>query len=195
MRTQRFIVIALLSASLLAMELIWTRLFSAEFFYTYAFLILSLAIMGLGLGALSVRLVPSLGRRRALSAVLTLVGCTVLAGPPLVFLVGLNFTKLLDGWGMVGRLVLVILILSSAFYLGGIALAALFRRNHRAMPRLYMADLLGAGAGVLLAVWMMNQFGTPAAAFLAAVPVLAAAVLVSRSWRKVAPLLSLDGRA
>jgi hypothetical protein len=40
--------VALLSATLIGLELVWTRIFSAEFFYTYAFLTLSLAIMGLG---------------------------------------------------------------------------------------------------------------------------------------------------
>jgi hypothetical protein len=54
----RLTIVALLSMALLALELVWTRLFSAEFFYAYAFLVLSLAIMGLGMGALTVRLVP-----------------------------------------------------------------------------------------------------------------------------------------
>ena len=40
-------IIGALSASLIALELTWTRIFSAEFFYTFAFLILSLAILGL----------------------------------------------------------------------------------------------------------------------------------------------------
>ena len=45
MKRSNLIVIALTSVTLLAMELVWTRLFSAEFFYTFAFLIISLAFV------------------------------------------------------------------------------------------------------------------------------------------------------
>jgi hypothetical protein len=44
MKYSKYFVIALLSFSLIEMELMWTRIFSAEFFYTFAFLTLSLAI-------------------------------------------------------------------------------------------------------------------------------------------------------
>jgi predicted membrane-bound spermidine synthase len=181
----------MLSATLLALELVWTRIFSAEFFYTYAFLVLSLAIMGLGLGALTLRLFPGLGRPHLFGIVLSLTGCTALAGPPLVFLLGLKFSALFDVWAMVGKLVLTILLLSSAYFFGGIALAALFRRNHEDMPRMYMADLLGAAAGVVLAIVLMNWVGTLAATCLAAVPVLFAGLLATRGFVRVLPLVLL----
>ena len=50
MNRYRLVIIALVSVTMLALELVWTRVFSAEFFYTFAFLTLSLAVMGLGLG-------------------------------------------------------------------------------------------------------------------------------------------------
>jgi len=57
-----YTVVALLTVTLIALEIAWTRVFSAEFFYPFAFLILSLAVLGLGLGALAVRLIPALAR-------------------------------------------------------------------------------------------------------------------------------------
>ena len=65
-------VVFLLSLTLVGMELIWTRLFSAEFFYAFAFLTLSLAIMGLGLGALALRLLPALNKDSGVSGCLPL---------------------------------------------------------------------------------------------------------------------------
>ncbi len=56
MQNRNYAVVAFLSAALIGLEIIWTRIFSAEFFYTFAFLTLSLAILGLGLGALAIRL-------------------------------------------------------------------------------------------------------------------------------------------
>ncbi|MFH1853007.1 MAG: hypothetical protein ABIA75_11750 [Candidatus Neomarinimicrobiota bacterium] len=189
MNRTKYLTIALLSLSLLALELVWTRIFSAEFFYTFAFLILSLAIMGLGLGGLAIRLFPAIERRIGLGLLLTITALLALAGPPLVFRIGLKFTDLFHSWAMVGKLALTVLLLSSTYLAGGMALALLFKRHHQDMPRLYMADLLGAGSGVILAVLLMNQFGTPAAAFLIALPVLLAALLESKGALKALPLL------
>ena len=184
-------IVALLSLTLLALELVWTRLFSAEFFYTYAFLALSLAILGLGLGALAVRLLPRLGGEGALGPALLLVGLAALTGPPLVFQLGIDFAKLLGGWGMLGNFALMLLLLGSSFFFGGVALAGVFRRHVDAMPRLYAADLVGAGAGVLLAILGMNRLGTPAAAVWVVLPVAVAAWLATRGWQRLLPLVLL----
>ena len=125
------IVIALLSLSLIALELIWTRIFSAEFFYTFAFLVLSLAILGLGLGALSVRLFKFLNRPNSLPINLMLTGLMTIVSPILVFQLGLDFSQIFVNSMMILKLVGAIILLSSAFYFGGISLALLFKNNHK----------------------------------------------------------------
>jgi len=189
MEKRTYLIIALLSVTLIGLEIVWTRIFSAEFFYTFAFLILSLAILGLGLGALTLRLLPFLNRGRNLGVLLSLTALAALAGPPAVMHMGMKFSTLLNSWAMVGKLAATIVILSSSFFFGGIALAMLFRQNHFHMPRLYMADLLGAGGGVALAILLMNDFGTLMTVFLIALPILIAAFIASRRWLKVLPLL------
>ena len=188
MENKRYVTIALISMTLLSLELVWTRIFSAEYFYAFAFLTLSLAILGLGLGALSLRLFGWLNRRETLGAVLTLTGLAALSGPPIVVHMGLDFSLISNTWGMFGKFVLTLVLLGAGFFFGGIAVALLFRRHYENIPRLYMADLLGAAAGVLLAILMMNGVGTPSAATLCPLPVLlAAAFLECRTWRKVFP--------
>jgi len=189
MKNLKLILISLLSVSLLSLELIWTRIFSAEYFYTFAFLILSLAILGLGLGALTLRLFPNLNKSKNLGRLFILIGLMSLVSPPLVFKIGLDFTTLFSSWLMVGKFVLTLGLLNSSFFFGGIALAMLFKNDHQDMPRLYMADLLGAGAGVLLSVILMNTLGTPFAAYLSAIPVLIAAVLIYKTWMKIVPVM------
>ncbi len=188
MKGSKLVIIALISVTLIALELVWTRIFSAEFFYTFAFLVLSLAIMGLGMGALALRLFSFLHRERYLGVTLSVTGLMSLLSPILVFQLGLRFSQLFNSWAMVGKLILTVFLLSSAFFFGGIAIAMLFRNYHREIPRLYMADLLGAGAGVLCAIILMNRLGTPAATFLIALPVLLAALLTSGRWLKVIPV-------
>lgn len=189
MTRHRLTIIALMSLSLIALELVWTRIFSAEFFYTFAFLVLSLAILGLGLGGLILRLVPRLDRDGTVGVALSLSGMATLVAPILVFELGLKFSELASSPAMIARFVAAVILLSSAFFFGGIALALLFRRHHTEMPRLYMADLLGAGAGVVVILVLMSSAGTPAATFLSALPMLAAACLASRRWMRVVPVL------
>jgi hypothetical protein len=171
--------------------MIWTRLFSAEFFYTFAFLTLSLAVMGLGLGALAIRLFPFLDRDGALGVYLTLSGLFSLIGPPLVFLLNVDFTKLYGDWGAIWKFFLTLDLLSAAFFFGGMALAIFFKRSAQEIPRVYMADLLGAGVGVVLAIYLMDRFGTPLVAVWVAVPVLIAALLTSPRAFKIVPLALL----
>ena len=56
-----------------------------------------------------------------------------------------------------------------------------------------MADLTGAGVGVLMGVLLMHWVGTPVATFWCSFPVLVAAFLASRGWWKVLPLLLCGG--
>jgi len=189
MKKSIYLVIALISLTLIPLELAWTRIFSAEFFYTFAFLVLSLAILGLGLGALALRLFSGLNRSGLLSLYLALSGLCTLFGPILVFKLGPDFSQVFTSWGMIGKLAVTVLILMSSFFFGGMALAMLFKKNHQDMPRLYMADLLGAGVGVLAAIWTMNYFGTPGASFLIALPVLAASLIVARGFTRLVPIV------
>jgi hypothetical protein len=187
MNTTKLIAVTLMSITLLALELVWTRLFSAEFFYTFAFLTLSLAVLGLGLGGLAIRLFPFLNRQGSPGVFLSLAGLMAFTGPPVVFRLELDFPMLLSSWIMMSKFLLVLFLLSSSFFLAGMALALIFKTNHEEIPRLYMSDLTGAGIGVLFAILMMNGFGTPVAAFLIAIPILLASILISRGPMKLVP--------
>ncbi|MBC8193274.1 MAG: hypothetical protein ISR87_13195 [Candidatus Marinimicrobia bacterium] len=179
--------IALLSFSLLSLELIWTRILAAEFFYTFAFLVLSLAILGLGLGALTLRIIPKVDTMSSMRNSLLLGGVMIFIGPPLVYRLGMSFSALTSSLAMLGKLGLVIFILSSSFYFCGIALAILFKRFHSQISELYMADLIGAGLGVVGAIICMNLFGTPVATFLISIPIFLAAMLFSERLLKLIP--------
>ncbi|HEX2869114.1 MAG TPA: hypothetical protein VHO03_18880 [Ignavibacteriales bacterium] len=187
MKKIQYAAVALLSFSMIAIELSWTRIFSAEFFYTFAFLILSLAIMGLGLGGLVLRLFPKLNEKDNLGLLFSLSALMALAGPPLVFQLNLDFTRLFSSPLMILKLLATVLLLSSSFLIGGIALSKLFRNNYSDMPRLYMTDLLGAALGVVLSITLMNWYGTPVTTFLITVPLIAASLIYCRKWMKLLP--------
>jgi hypothetical protein len=193
MKKGLFTAVALLSITLIGLELIWTRIFSAEFFYTFAFLILSLALLGLGIGALAVRLAGWNEPSRYAWLLLLLSAIMAVAGPIAVFRIGLDFSKLASDWLMAAKLLLTIILLSTPFFFGGMALALIFKNYHREISRVYMADLAGAATGVLLSVLAMNYFGAPPATFLITLPMLIAAFLMAASWRKALPVIAAAG--
>jgi hypothetical protein len=166
MKRFTILVLAVVSMSVLATEIAWTRLFSAEFFYTFAFLILSLAVSGLGLGALALRLFPALNRLERLPDYLLGLALIYLLAPIAVFRIAPDFSQIFASWGAFGGLILLVLLLSLPYFIAGIILAMLFRSDSERISRLYMSDLLGAALGIPLMVWLMNWLGTPKAVFL-----------------------------
>jgi hypothetical protein len=183
-----YAVVGLISLTLIPLELIWTRLLSAEFFYTFAFLVLSLAILGLGLGGLALRLWDRLGQKKLIGWYLALAAVCATFGPVLVFVIAPDFAQLFTSWQAIGKLVLTVLTLMSAYFFGGMGLSMLFKQNFEEMPRMYMADLLGAAAGVPVAIWGMNLFGTPQAAMLVGIPILVASFLTLSGVRRLVPI-------
>ncbi|MBN1821618.1 MAG: hypothetical protein JXR31_15640 [Prolixibacteraceae bacterium] len=190
MKFRRYLTIAFLSASLIGLELVWTRIFSAEFYYTFSFLILSLAIMGLGLGSLFVRIFKQLSNIRFISSYIAMAAIFALASPVIIFKLNLNFATLFTEFNTVLKFLASIILLSSSFFFGGMSLALLLKVNAEDIPKLYMADLIGAGLCVAVTIILMNVAGTQSATFLISVPLIIAAVLApGKKFLSILPLL------
>lgn len=163
---KKYGIVFTLSLALISIEMIWTRILSAEFFYTFAFLVLSLAILGLGTGALTIRLFSGLNREKRIPLYTLFCFLSAILGPILIFRLGLDFSQLFHSWMIGLKLAGASLLLSAPFFFGGMVLAIIFRSEHTRMNKLYMADLFGAGTGVFTAILLMNAFGTPMATWL-----------------------------
>ncbi|HLP18214.1 MAG TPA: hypothetical protein VK470_18290, partial [Bacteroidota bacterium] len=184
-----YLVAACVSSSVLMTELFWTRIFSAEFYYTFAFLILSFAVLGLSVGALFFKVAIRTPRERQLPVWLNCTGALILAAVPAVFLLHLDFSKLISEPMQWNKLLGAILLLGSPNFFAGMSLAQLFLSNGRDIPKLYRADFLGATTGVLLFIVVMNVLGGVAALLLCALPVFIAAVITAEQWGKSVPVL------
>jgi len=193
MNYKKYLCIALLSLTILSTELFWTRLFSAEFYYTFAFLVLSLAVLGLGLGALFFKLLPRMNRPGLLPLWLSLTGLMILAAVPLVFKLDLDFAKLVSSRMMLLKLIIAIILLGSGYFFGGISLAQLLKNNSSHISRLYMWDFIGASLGVICFILIMNAFGAEATLLFCAFPVLLASFVLSTTWMRILPSLIFVG--
>ena len=171
-----------ISLSLLNFQVTLTRIFSALFTYHYAFLVISIAITGTVTGAL---ISHGFHRRRKLSArvygrlplLLLLMGFSFMLGTAIIFIIPVTLTVYAYA-----------LFVLPVFILGGMLTAALFQQKSGSPQRLYFADLLGAGAGSVLSVLLLNILGVIVTILLPAVAMVAAALFVQR-WKRLFALL------
>ena len=169
-------------------ELVWTRIFSAEFFYTFAFLVLSLAVFGLGAGALTIRLFR-ITNDSANWIYLLLSATSIIIGPALIFLIQPEFTKAFASGTELLKTIVSVFVLALPSYFGGISLSQIFKSSPGRLPGLYMTDMISAGAGVIFAVFFMQYFQTHYTAFIAPLPLLLASFIMAKGFRKFFPVI------
>jgi len=174
--------IALSSFSALLLELALTRLFSVVLFYHFAFLAISIALLGLGAGGVFAYLAKNwLGRfdTRRLATVVCGINAILI---PLVLEIVLHVPVSLD-LTTANFLRLTAMYLASAipFFLTGIQFSIVFARQSGQIPRLYGADLVGGAAACLMIVPLLNWLGGPNAILFAALTTAAAALVWANS--------------
>jgi hypothetical protein len=161
--------IGLVSFSALVLELSLTRLFSVVLFYHFAFLAISLALLGLGAGGVFAFIRREwLGRwgEREIAASMCLLGSVSI---PVVLEVVLHSSiSLAPTMGNLVRLTLLYLVSAFPFFCCGVLLSVVFARVSGRIPRLYGADLAGGSLACLLTVPALNWLGAPNAILLSA---------------------------
>jgi hypothetical protein len=170
--------IALSSFSALLLELGLTRLFSVVLFYHFAFLAISIALLGLGAGGVF----AYLGKRRLLqfetrslvsglcsanAVTIAIVLEIVLHVPVSLELTRENFL----------RLTAMYLCAAVPFFITGLEFSVVFARESAHIPRLYGADLTGGALACLGIVPLLNWLGGPNTILFAAVVSAAAAAI------------------
>jgi spermidine synthase len=196
--------LAAISAAALAYEIVLTRLFSIGHGYHFAFLAVSLALLGFGASGTALAIAPrwsrgvSPGRLRLLALVgaVTIVGGHVAANnvPFDPYRIALERDQL-------ALLAAYLLALAAPFFLLGLVQGLALTAWPEHAARLYAAALVGSGLGCLLALGALSQVSGPRAVVLAALvaacgalafggrrlgavaPAVAAAVLALLLWQ------------
>src|SRR5579863_4133229 len=186
--------LALTSFSALLLELALTRLFSVVLFYHFAFLAISIALLGLGAGGVFAYLLkPRLAAKgtRELAARLCLINSAIVF---VVLEIILHVPVALHvSWGNFARLTVIYLATAVPFFLTGLLFAVVFARETRRIPRLYGADLCGGALACLAVVPLLNWVGGPNVILVAGATMAAAGTIWAefRSLRRNAALLAL----
>jgi spermidine synthase len=186
--------LALTSFSALLLELALTRLFSVVLFYHFAFLAISIALLGLGAGGVFAYLLKA---RLATTDTRTLAARLCMANS-VVVLVVLEIVlhvpvALRVSWGNFARLTVLYLAAAVPFFLTGLLFAVVFARETRRIPRLYGADLCGGALACLAVVPLLNLVGGPNVILVAGATMAAAGTIWAefRSQRRNAALLAV----
>ncbi len=186
--------LALTSFAALLLELALTRLFSVVLFYHFAFLAISIALLGLGAGGVFAYLFKTvlagistrklaaylcMGNALMLPAVLE----TVLHVPVALEVSSKNFL----------HLTAIYMIAAVPFLFTGLLFSVVFARETQRIPWLYGADLAGGSMACLAVVPLLNWWGGPNTILFAGVTQAIAAVLwgQNRTERRVAGLFAV----
>ncbi len=159
----------LLSAGMLLFQVALTRVFAIAQFYHFAFLVISLALLGFGASGSLLALWPRL-HHPALSPVYALgfAASTILA---YLFLNHTPFDSYAIAWDSSQLWLLAgnLLGLAVPFVMGGLLISALLSRSAATAGRIYAANLFGSAGGAILAPLLIDGLGSERAVLLCAV--------------------------
>jgi hypothetical protein len=139
------IILFMVSLSVLLLELTLTRLFSIILWYDYAFMVISIAFFGLGIGSLVVHILKNkLNKENLPSRVLQSTMAFAISIPVVLLVIG-QFVPSNTSF-------IYIFYLSSSipFFFAGVSVAMIYLSMPKEITKLYFIDLLGAGAAALV---------------------------------------------
>lgn len=171
--------VGLASLATIALELLLTRIYSVTMYYHFAFMVVSLALLGLSVSGVAIYLFPRVFTRR---------GPAVLgAGFMLLFAIGVviavrtalaNPVSVHSFSANPGKLVAVYFAASLPFLFSGFTLSLAIVSAGAHIGRIYAFDLGGAALGCIAVIPAVGALGAPGAALgIAALGAFAAAIL------------------
>ncbi|MBV9481796.1 MAG: hypothetical protein JO249_13725 [Acidobacteria bacterium] len=176
--------IGLSSFAALLLELALTRLFSVVLFYHYAFLAISVALLGLGAGGVCAHF----ERRRMRGASICRISALASLACSFTTLLALNVVlrvpvRLELDSSNFQRLSLLYFSAAVPFFLTGFLLSMVFARHPRHVSRLYGADLCGGALACMSTVPLLNYLGGPNTVLVSAAAMAIAALVWAREKR------------
>jgi hypothetical protein len=186
--------VGLVTLATLLLELLLTRIFSVTLYYHFAFMVISLALFGIGLSGVVLYLRPErypeerlrelLARQASYFAVATVISLT--------YVVNQSVSSHLDATGAghfnaqsFFQLAFLYLFAALPFYFGGMTVSLALFHLRRQVATLYFFDLVGASLACLLLDPLLRGLGGPSAILVVALLASLAALLFSSSRRRL----------
>jgi predicted membrane-bound spermidine synthase len=180
--------VATASMATVALELVLTRIYSVTMYYHFAFLAISVALLGLAAAGTAISLLPRVftAERTAKLACLFMLGFAAGAVWSLGAAVG-NPISLKDWTANAAGLAHIYVAAAAPLLCSGFAISLAISRAGADIGRIYMFDLVGAGVGCVLLVPAIGALGAPGALLLMAALGAVSALLFALSARATWP--------
>ena len=146
--------VALISATVLAYEVLLTRLFAIAQWHHFAYMVISIALLGFGASGTFLALKSNLVNHFKVAYVISLILFGILALP--CFLLAQQFSihpeQLLWEPKQMMRVTIVYMLLALPFFFAANAIGLALMHYRHTVSKIYAADLIGAGCGGVMIV-------------------------------------------
>lgn len=184
-----FFVIFLCSLSSLAYEITLMRIFSVSLWYHFAFMIISIAMLGIGASGTVLSLYPKLRNLSHIGIYSLLLGIGISMSYILSNQIPFDPMRLSWERMQLFYISLYYITLSIPFFFTGLIIATAFSTIGEKSGIIYGADLLGAGTGSIGILYLMSTTGPDKAVFILSSIVLIASLIISGKRLKAVPLI------
>ena len=172
----------LVTLATLAYQILLTRIFSVTIWYHFAFLAISVAMLGMTIGAIAVYLFPETFRVERVHRQLALSSLVFSLTIVLSVLVHLAFPVRTDGSASsILMLVVTCVLIAIPFTASGICVALALTRFPPQVSSLYGVDLAGASVGCVAVIGLLWVTDGPTAVFAVALIASIAAICFARA--------------
>ncbi|MFC1851023.1 hypothetical protein ACFL27_12585 [candidate division CSSED10-310 bacterium] len=173
-----YVGIALVAMSTLMLELVLIRIFSVTLWYHFAFMAISIALLGMGVSGIYVYIFSPVRSPENTLKRLT-VGAMLFSITTVIALIVQLSTRFVPSFSPKSFFLLsqVYVVVAIPFFFGGYCISLALTQYSRHVSKLYFADLFGAGIGCFLVFPVLSVFTGPSAVVVAAVLAGVAAIL------------------
>ncbi len=189
--------IGLLSTGIIAFELVLLQIFSITQWYHFAYMVISVAMLGFGAAGTFLTLFEKWLLDRYDSLFPSFLFLSGICMATVVGMSNWSFIRfdtylIFTDFQQVGRLVLTYLLFFTPFFLGALAIGLTFVRFVKQIGILYAADLFGSGLGALFGLflmWLFFPWELPG--LIAILPILAGFFSLKKDCGKATKLLAV----
>jgi len=189
----------LVSAAVLLLQIALTRVFSFSLWYHFAYVTISVALLGYGSSGAFLAVLPQVAGTdpaRRLSQYALACGLSIVVA--FVVLTTLPFSPFAlraEPAVQIPYMLVYYAAVTTPFFLAGLCISVALTTLAQQVSRLYFFDLAGAGVGCLSVTFVISAVSTPGAVIVAAVLVCLAGVLFSRGATSGGVAVPLAGTA
>lgn len=177
------------SMASLAFEVLLTRIFSITIWYHFAFMVISIAMLGFAASGIILAIYPGLKKLGHIGWYTLALGAAMPTGFLLANLVAFDPIRLAwDRWELL-NILLTYLCLALPFFCTGLVIATAFSVENRRAGLLYGADMVGAGIGSVGILLLMGFVPPERGIFVISLVVVAAACSVGDRRLRAAAVL------